>query len=132
MVDSYTEEVTGPEYPFKYGVTQYEWRFNQVAVFDDGSKEILNSNIETRFNQSNYHATDDELRAETEENISRHMAYYQEVLRLVNEERAKVGVGPLTLDLTMCKNLLQCVQLKWIILGNSRIRDRMETIVLQH
>lgn len=101
-VDSYSEEVCGPESPFKYGVTQYEWTCNYVALYNDGSKEILAINTETRYNIKKYKATDDELRPEAEEKALANMAYYEEVLRLVNEIRAEVGVGPLTLDLTMC------------------------------
>lgn len=52
---------------------------------------------------SNTSSSDAELKAESDSNASKYMSYYQEVLRLVNEIRAEVGVAPLTLDTTLCQ-----------------------------
>ena len=102
-VDSFSEVVTGPESPFKYGVTKYEWTSNYVALYDDGSKEILSTHTETRYNVNHYKATDDELLPEAEAKALENMEYYEEILRLVNEIRAEAGVAPLSLDTTLCK-----------------------------
>lgn len=52
---------------------------------------------------NNSDASESQLKAEADSNASKYMNYYQEVLRLVNEIRAEVGVAPLTLDMTLCK-----------------------------
>ncbi len=47
--------------------------------------------------------TPDELLIEQSKNVAaQNMAYYEEVLSLVNQIRAEVGAAPLTLDTTLC------------------------------
>ena len=50
-----------------------------------------------------YNATMDQLKAEGEFAVSVYMKYYQEILELINKERAAVGVAPLTLDVDLCQ-----------------------------
>ena len=55
------------------------------------------------YDYSGYAATDSELLEESINTAAANMAYYNEVLTLVNEIRAEVGVQPLTLDTTLCQ-----------------------------
>lgn len=98
-----SEEVKSDEVAHKYGVTKYDVTTNYYTLYSDDSKELIDSSSYTVYNSSNYSATDNELKAEADSNASKYMSYYQEVLRLVNEIRASVGVAPLTLDTTLCQ-----------------------------
>ncbi|MBQ4543673.1 MAG: hypothetical protein IJA19_05845 [Clostridia bacterium] len=98
-----SEEVKSDVVPYKYGVTKYDVTTNYYTLYSDGSKELLDSESYPVYDSSNYSATDSQLKSEADSNASKYMGYYQEVLRLVNEIRASAGVGPLTLDTTLCK-----------------------------
>lgn len=98
-----SEEVKSAVVPYKYGVTKYDVTTNYYTLYSDGSKELLDSESYPVYDSSNYSATDSQLKSEADSNASKYMGYYQEVLRLVNEIRAEAGVGPLTLDTTLCK-----------------------------
>lgn len=98
-----SEEVKSDVVPYKYGITKYDATTNYYTLFSDNSKELLYSDSYTVYDSSNYSATDSQLKSEADSNASKYMSYYQEVLRLVNEIRAEAGVGPLTLDTTLCK-----------------------------
>lgn len=98
-----SEEVKSAEVAHKYGVTKYDITTNYYTLYSDDSKELIDSSSYTVYNSSNYNATDSQLKGEADSNACAYMSYYQEVLRLVNEIRASVGVAPLTLDTTLCK-----------------------------
>lgn len=98
-----SEEVKSAEVAYKYGVTKYDVTTNYYTLYSDDSRELIDSSSHTVYNSSNYSATDSQLKGEADSNASKYMSYYQEVLRLVNEIRASVGVAPLTLDTTLCK-----------------------------
>lgn len=68
-----------------------------------GSDNTENSSGSNSAGNSNQGVTDSQLKSEADSNASKYQNYYQEVLRLVNEIRAEVGVAPLTLDMTLCK-----------------------------
>ena len=98
-----SEETKSAVEPYKYGITKYDVIISDYTLYSDGSKELLDSWSYTIYDSSNYSATDSQLKSEADSNASKYMNYYQEVLRLVNEIRAEVGVAPLTLDTTLCK-----------------------------
>ena len=98
-----SEEVKSDVIPYKYGVTKYDVTTNYYTLYSDGSKELIDSDSYPVYDSSNYSATDSQLKSEADSNASKYTGYYQEVLRLVNEIRAEAGVGPLTLDTTLCK-----------------------------
>lgn len=102
-VKQVSEEVKSAVVPYKYGITKYDVITNNYTLYSDGSKELLDSWSYTVYDSTNYSATDSQLQAEADANASKYLSYYQEVLRLVNEIRAEVGVAPMTLDTTLCK-----------------------------
>lgn len=103
LVDRIREEVPGTVTEYKYGITQKVTVTNDYYVYSDGSKKLVDSVSSTSYDPAKYEATDSQLKAEADTAASKYMNYYQEVLRLVNEIRAEVGVAPLTLNTTMCQ-----------------------------
>lgn len=97
------EDVKGEEVPYKYGVTKYDIVRTHYAVYSTGEKKFRWSETHTKINPTNYHATNDDLKAESEANAIKYANYYEEILKLVNEIREEAGVKPLILDYEMCK-----------------------------
>lgn len=102
-VERISEEVKSGVVPYKFGVTKQDITVNDYMLYSDNSKELLTSYTYTAYDSSGFRATDAELKLEAELGVTRYNNYYQEVLRLVNKIRAEVGVGPMTLDTTLCK-----------------------------
>ena len=102
-VERISEEVKSGVVPYKFGVTKQDITVNDYMLYSDNSKELLTSYTYTTYDSSGFRATDAELKLEAELGVTRYNNYYQEVLRLVNKIRAEAGVGPMTLDTTLCK-----------------------------
>lgn len=103
IVNYVTEQGAEQRVAYKYGVVKIVSTTNRYAVYNDGSKVLMNSYSSEKYDSSGYQATNDELRAESDSNASSYRAYYEEVLRLVNNIRAEAGVAPLVLDDTLCR-----------------------------
>lgn len=102
VVNTYSKDVTGAAEVYKYGVTRTKTTTVTYTVYSDGTETSAEGNSYYTYDASTYNATDDELRAEADSLAATYMGYYQEVLNLVNQIRAEVGVAPLTLDVTLC------------------------------
>lgn len=102
-VVDYTEESSNRTENYKYGLKKIITTTNYYEIYSDGSKEIYYTDEYTSYDTSGYSATDAELLSESNSKAAANIAYYNEVLTLVNEIRAEVGVAPLTLDTTMCQ-----------------------------
>ena len=87
----------------KYGVKKSLVQTEVYAIFSDGSRELAYTYSDESIDVSGYNATDDDLKAESQENAVKYRDYAQKVLKLVNDIRAKAGVEPLVLDDNMCK-----------------------------
>ena len=88
---------------YKYGLKKNTVTVNYYVLYSDGSKEVYDTSTYDRYDSSGYTATDAELLEESNAIATQNMAYYNEVLALVNEIRAEAGVQPLTLDTTLCQ-----------------------------
>lgn len=86
----------------KYGVTKTGVAERTYEVYSDGSEVCVAEYTSYTYDSSGYNATDDQIRAESDSNSVNYMGYYQEVVNLVNQIRAEAGIGPLTLDTTLC------------------------------
>lgn len=86
----------------KYGVNKQVTNINVYDVYSNGDKVFSYSYTINNVDNSGYNASDDQLRTESEANVTTYSAYLQEVLRLVNVIRAEVGVSPLVLDDKLC------------------------------
>ncbi len=102
IVDYITEE-TSVSSNYKYGLKKIATTYNNYYVYSDGSKQLDYSYTNDTYDYSGYAATDSELLEESINTAAANMAYYNEVLTLVNEIRAEVGVQPLTLDTALCQ-----------------------------
>ena len=103
VVEQYSmEEVKNPE-NFKYGILRTQIIDRTYYEYNDGTTEVVREYSYYEYDCSGYSASDADLKAESEINAANYMSYYNEVLRLTNEIRAEAGVGPLTLDTTLCK-----------------------------
>ena len=88
---------------YKYGLKKNTVTVNYYVLYSDGSKEVYDTSTYDRYDSSGYTATDAELLEESNAIAAQNIAYYNEVLTLVNEIRAEAGVQPLTLDTTLCQ-----------------------------
>lgn len=88
---------------YKYGLKKNTVTVNYYVLYSDGSKEVYDTSTYDRYDSSGYTATDVELLEESNAIAAQNIAYYNEVLTLVNEIRAEAGVQPLTLDTTLCQ-----------------------------
>ena len=102
IVDYITEE-TSVSSNYKYGLKKITTTYNNYYVYSDDSKQLDYSYTNDTYDYSGYAATDSELLEESINTAAANMAYYNEVLTLVNEIRAEVGVQPLTLDTALCQ-----------------------------
>ena len=102
VVDYISEENTVTT-DFKYGVKKQAVTVTNYYVYSDGSKEYLYDFTDYYYDYSGYSATDEELLEESIALANANMAYYNEILTLVNEIRAEAGVHPLVLDTTICQ-----------------------------
>lgn len=103
VVDYVIESETLPAEKVKYGVTRIPHVKNYYYVYSDNSRELYNTYTDYEYDHSGYNASEDDLKVDTESVAVANRAYYEEVLRLVNEIRAEAGVGPLKLDDSLCK-----------------------------
>lgn len=103
VVGQEVETIKGKISPFKYGVKKQPVTYNTYDVYSDGSRVLVKTVDDMLYYHTGYNATMEELKAESDLNVTSYLAYYEEVVRLVNEERAKVGVAPVTLDTTLCQ-----------------------------
>lgn len=102
VVDFISEESSVTS-DFKYGVKKIEVTVTNYYVYSDGSKEYCYDFTDYKYDYSGYSATDAELLEESIALANANMAYYNEILTLVNQIRAEAGVQPLTLDTTLCQ-----------------------------
>ncbi len=102
IVDRTTESSSVTQ-NYKYGVKIKVTTYDYYNVYSDGSKVKYNTSSINSYDYSGYSATDAELMSESNSKAESNIAYYNEVLSLVNEIRAEAGVAPLTLDTTMCQ-----------------------------
>ncbi len=103
IVDQYSIAEEKDAEDFKYGIVRYQIIDRTYYEYNDGTTELINEYSYYDYDCSGYNATDAQLQAESEANAANYISYYNEVLRLTNEIRAEAGVGPLTLDTTLCK-----------------------------
>lgn len=96
------ETLKGDIRDFKYGVKQQPVTHNTYDVYSDGSKVLVESIDDVWYFHDGYCATTEELKAEATFAVGVYMEYYQEILELVNKERAAAGVAPLTMDTNLC------------------------------
>ena len=87
---------------FKYGVKKQHVTYNTYDVYSDGTKKLVESVDDILYFHEGYNATMDQLKAEGEFGVYTYINFYQEVLELVNKERAAVGVAQLVLDTNLC------------------------------
>lgn len=95
---------------YKYGLI-LSWRYRyRYFTYSDGSKAIDNAATQklTTVDATGYNATDEQLMAEAKAQVAEYQAYFEEVLRLVNELRVEAGVAPLTLDYQL--NVVACIR----------------------
>lgn len=102
VVDTEVETVAETE-EISYGVIQTVEYQIHYDIYDDGTKEETASNCIISYDSAAYHATDEELMAESGHNAEMYMDYYNQVLALVNQIREEAGVQPLSLDATLCE-----------------------------
>jgi len=102
VVGQEKETIKGEITDFKYGVKQQPVTYNTYDVYSDGSKKLVESIDDILYFHEGYNATMDQLKAEGELAVTVYMDYYQEILELVNKERAAAGVAPLVLDEGLC------------------------------
>ena len=88
---------------YKFGIKKITTTSDYYYVFSDGSEEYGYSSTDDSYDFSGYAATDAELLEESISTAAANMEFYNEVLTLVNQIRAEVGVHPLTLDTTLCQ-----------------------------
>lgn len=103
LVETKTQKTESEPEAYKYGVTRVFTTEKTINVYSDGSTKVINERTYYKYDTTKYNATDEELKAESDANAEAYIAYYQEVLKLVNEIRAEAGAEPLTLDTTLCK-----------------------------
>ena len=102
VVGQEKETLKGDISDFKYGVKQQPVTYNTYDVYSDGSKILVESIDDILYFHEGYNATMDQLKAEGILAVEIYMEYYQEILELINKERAAAGVAPLTLDVNLC------------------------------
>lgn len=102
LVDIVYEESNSTS-DYKYGIKKITSTYDCYYIYSDGSKEFSYSYTDDSYDYSGYAATDAELMEETLSLAAANMEYYNEILTLVNEIRAKAGVNPLTLDTSLCQ-----------------------------
>lgn len=98
-----TQETTTTVEDYKYGVKKTATVYNYYEVYSDGFRKLSYTRTVNSFDYSGYSASDEMLFGESSEKAAAYMAFYNEVLALVNDIRADAGVGPLTLDETLCR-----------------------------
>lgn len=96
-------ETTTTVEDYKYGVKKTATVYNYYEVYSDGFRKLSYTRTVNSFDYSGYSASDEMLFGESSEKAAAYMAFYNEVLALVNDIRADAGVGPLTLDETLCR-----------------------------
>lgn len=98
----WVQEYGSPQVTSYLGATRTVTPVNNYAVYSDGSRELIHSSEEVTTSSDGYGATDDQLQAFSQSYASSYRGYYEQVLVLVNQIRAEVGVDPVVLDDTLC------------------------------
>lgn len=101
-IDHVWEEIEGERVPYKYGILQYDMVRNDYMLYNDGTRELLDTITYTYYDQTNYNATFVDLKQEAEANTAKYKQDAIYMLQLVNEIRAEAGVAPLTLNFALC------------------------------
>lgn len=101
-IDHVWEEIEGERVPYKYGILQYDMVRNDYMLYNDGTRELLDTITYTYYDQANYSATFMDLKKEAEANTAKYKQDAIYMLQLVNEIRAEAGVAPLTLNFALC------------------------------
>lgn len=96
------ETIVGEAEPVKYGTVRIPITEKYYDVYSNGNREYAYEYSKYEYDFSGFNSTDDDMKDEAMELADANLAYYEEVLKLVNEIRAEVGVPKLILDETMC------------------------------
>lgn len=91
------EETTTNE-EIKYGATIITTTKTKYKVYEDGSKEKINSSSSTKYDKATFNASTNEMKKEATENVKKYSNEINQVLKKVNEYRSEVDAEPLLLD----------------------------------